>query len=326
MVTVLALACTACADLTGIQTFAKMAPDPAAVQGLTRIYVQEPDLREDIKLLGDDPPNPDLAAQNKLRAEQAVAIQGLDKALCEYMQALGALAAGDIIQSTSNVKDVTTGLTALQKAEPALGLTAGKVSIITEFIQSIADLAENGYRNARLVDIVSRSDPAFQQIISLQTDIVTKAIKPSIAEMQTSLNLHVNLATPNPRTDVLKFIGEDLDTWGKAATQPHAKLPPGYENRNPAYGALGAADAHAARYLLKKSLEADQATLTAQAAAADAYVKALQSIGAGHTKLVKRGKDLLTKATVTEIQPLAQEVHKDYQDIQGLESTSPAKH
>jgi hypothetical protein len=326
MVTVLALACTACADLTGIQTFAKMAPDPAAVQGLTRIYVQEPDLREDIKLLGDDPPNPDLAAQDKLRAEQAVAIQGLDKALCEYMQALGALAAGDVVQSTSNVKGVTTGLTSLQKAEPALGLTAGKVSIITEFIQSIADLAENGYRNAKLVDIISRSDPAFQQIISLQRDIVTKAIKPSIAEIQTSLNQHVNLTTPNLRTDVLKFMGEDLDTWGKAATQPHAKLPPGYENRNPTYGALGAADAHAARYLLKKSLEADQATLTVQAAAADAYVKALQSIGTAHTKLVKRGKDLLTKATVTEIQPLAQEVHKDYQDIQGLESTSPAKH
>lgn len=326
----LLLTCTACADLTGIQTFAKMAPDPTAIQGLTRIYVQEPDLREDIKLLGDDAPNPNLAEEDKSRAQQAVAIQGLNTALCAYMQALGALAGSDVVQSSSNVKDVTTGLTSVQKALPALGLTAGKISIIGDFIQSVADLAENGYRNAKLVEIISSHDAAFQQIIALQIDIVSNGIKPSIIEVQTSLDLHANLAAPNARTDVLKFIGEDLDNWRKLATagtkHPTSEMPAGYENRNPTYGVLGAADAHAARYLLKKSLEGDAANLTAQAAAADTYVKALQSIGTAHTKLVKRGKDVLTKATVTEIQPLAQEVHKDYQDIQSLESAPPTKH
>jgi hypothetical protein len=212
----LLLACTACADLTGIQAFAKMAPDPTAIQGLTRIYVQEPDLREDIKLLGDDAPNPNLAEEDKSRAQQAVAIQGLNTALCEYMQALGALAGSDVVQSSSNLKEVTTGLTAVQKALPALGLTAGRISIIGDFIQSVADLAENGYRNTKLVEIISSHDAAFQQIIALQIDIVSKGIKPSIIE--TSLDLHANLAAPNPRTDVLKFIGEDLDNWGKLGT------------------------------------------------------------------------------------------------------------
>jgi hypothetical protein len=36
MVIALVLGCSACADPTAVQTFAKMAPDPTAVQALTK--------------------------------------------------------------------------------------------------------------------------------------------------------------------------------------------------------------------------------------------------------------------------------------------------
>ena len=154
--------------------------------------------------------------------------------------------------------------------------------------------------------------------ILLQSTIVTSGIRPSIVEIQTSLNEHANLVTPNPRTDVLKFINEDIQHWTASATGTHSAAPADYANRNPTYGELGAADAHAARYLLKKSLETDEAALTAQLAAADAYVKALNSISAAHATLMKSGTKLLTKQMIGQIQPYAQEVYKDYQQIRSL--------
>lgn len=315
----LMLICSACADLTAVQNFAKMAPDPSAIQGLTKAYALELDVREDVKLLGDNAPNLQLADADKTRTQQAVAIQGLDTFIREYMQALGALAGNDIVQSSSNVKNVTTGLTSLQKDVPSLGLTTGQITVIGELIQSIADLAENGYRNAKLVEIIKTHDGPFQQLIAIQTDIVSKAITPSIAEIQRSLN---------EQARVSDFVDEDIKDWTTAASAAATKAGRSddsrgyYFKRNPTYGVAGASDAHMARYLFKKSLEADRTSLSAQLAAADAYVKALHSIGLAHTELVKKGNDVLTKATVTQIQPLAQEVYKDYQDIQRLESSS----
>jgi len=61
----------ACADPDGIQAFGKMAPEPSIIQGLIKVYAQELDAREDIKLLGDSPPNPEIAKRDLLRAQQA---------------------------------------------------------------------------------------------------------------------------------------------------------------------------------------------------------------------------------------------------------------
>ncbi len=308
----LMLTCAACADLTAIQEFGKMAPDPATVQQLTKAYAHEPDTREDIKLLGNLTPNANLAEEDRTRAQQAIAIQGLDTTLREYMQALGALAGGSIVQSSTSVKDVTTGLTALQKSVPALGLNTAQISVIGDFIQSLADLAESGYRNAKLVEIIRTSEQPFQQLIVIQTDIVSKAIRPSIAAIRDSL------ANDHDKASVVQYIGDDLNSWTKVATQATADYP----DRNPTYGERGAADAHAARYLLRLALESGEVSLSAQLAAADDHIKALKTIGAAHTELVKRGSDVLTKAMIEPIKPLAQEVYKDYQDVRTVTQTA----
>jgi len=312
----LLLSLTSCADLKGIEAFGKMAPDPSAVQGLTKVYSQELDVREDIKLLGDDPPIPDLPAQDAIRAEQARAIQGMDHALQAYMQSIVALADGRIVDSSKDTKNVTAGLTNLQKARPALGITNSQVSEIGSFVQSLANLAESGYRNAKLVDIIRDSDPPFQALLSVQATIVTQAIKPSIQEIQRSLN---NRAV----NDGLRYIDEDLEHWTitpgcNAPKAPAAKL---FNDRNPIYRGQGEADAHVARYLLKKSIEIDQATLSGEMATADAYTKTLQKIGEAHKKLVAMGKNVLTKDMAQQIQPLANDAHKAFQD---LESLAPA--
>jgi hypothetical protein len=316
------LALTACADLKGIEAFGKMAPDSSAIQGLTKIYVQEPDTREDIKLLGDSAPNPEIATLRSVRAQQAQTIQALDGSLRNYMQSLSALAGDAAVQSSSNVKEVTTGLTSLSKSLPTLGITANQISVIGHFVQSIADLIESGYRNAQLVAIIHDNDESFQVLLEVQSTIVSRGIKPSIVEIQRSLN--------EAGTDeVSRLIDQDLQYW---TTTPGANAPAKgstaaevFNKRNPAFRGQGEADAHVARYLLKKSIEADQAASATQLATADAYIKALDAIGRAHKKLVAGGKNVLTKDMAQQIQPLANEVHQDFQDIE-TKTVPTAKH
>ena len=312
----------ACADLKGVQAFGKMAPDPSTIQGLTKVYAQQLDVEEDIKLLGDDPINPQIATADPTRALQARAIQQVDDSLRAYMQSLAALAGDTVAQSSSNVKDVTTGLTSLSKSIPTLGITPNQITIVGQFVQSIADLIESGYRNANLVAIIQDNDQSLHVLLSLQSTIVSRAIKPSIQDIQRVLN-------QDAVDKALKFIDQDLANW---TVTPGANAPPAnspaaslFNTRNSTFKGQGEADAHAARYLLRKSLEADQAVLATQLAAADAYTKTLAAIGVAHQKLVASGKNVLTKEMLQQIQPLATEVHQDLQDIQA-QAAAPAKH
>jgi hypothetical protein len=316
------LTLAACADLKGIEAFGKMAPDPSTIQGLTKVYAQQLDVEEDIKLLGDDPANPAIATADLTRAQQVRAIQQVDDSLRAYMQSLAALAGADIVQSSSNVKDVTTGLTSLSKSIPTLGITSNEISAIGHFVQSIADLIESGYRNAKLVAIIHDNDESLQVLLSVQSKIVSRGIRPSIVSIQRVLN-------QDAVDRALKYIDQDLENWtvtpGANAPPVNSKAAGLFNGRNPVFKGQGEADAHAARYLLRKSIEADQAVLTTQLATADAYIKALEAIGHAHQKLVARGKNVLTKEMAQEIQPLANEVHQDFQDIQA-QAASPAKH
>jgi hypothetical protein len=316
------LTLAACADLKGVQAFGKMAPDPSTIQGLTKVYAQQLDVEEDIKLLGDDPANARLATDDPTRALQARAIQQVDDSLRAYMQSLATLAGDTVVQSSSNVKDVTTGLTSLSKSIPTLGITPNQITIVGHFVQSVADLIEAGYRNAKLVAIIRDNDKELQVLLSVQSTIVSRAIKPSIEEVQRVLN-------QDAMDKSFKFIDQDLDNW---TVTPGANAPPAnsttaslFNSRNKAFKGQGEADARVARYLLKKSLEADQVTLATQLATADAYTKALASIGLAHQKLVASGKKVLTKEMAQQIQPLATEVHQDFQDIE-TKAAPPTKH
>lgn len=312
MIAVFFLACSGCADTTAILSFAKMAPDPTAIQSLGNAYAQELDRREEIKLLGDDAPVVDLESKDKLRASQVIGITEIDKAIREYVQALGALASGSIVQSTASVTNVTTGLTAWKTALPAAGITTADVTLIGKLVQSIADLAESGYQNAKLTQIVEKSEVPLQKLVGAQVEIVSMGIRPSIIEIQKSLK---------DKEELQKYMGDDIEGWKLTAQKDKSALPKTNQSRNIIYTEFGSTDAHVARYLLTRSFEADNTVLQAQANAADAYVKALKAVAAAHTQLYKNRTHLLTKDMVNQIRPLAQESYKALQDLISYEST-----
>jgi uncharacterized damage-inducible protein DinB len=86
------VACAACTDPKAVQTFAGMAPDPSIAQGLTHIYVAEPEWRARLNQGTNVAPDPKAQAQTADRTAQAKAIVSIDTGIREYMKALGALA------------------------------------------------------------------------------------------------------------------------------------------------------------------------------------------------------------------------------------------
>ena len=243
----LLMACTACTDPKAVQTFAAMAPDPAMVQGLTQIYVAELGWSDRLDLGQNVKPNAGTENGTAVRTDQAKGIVNIDTGIREYTKALGALAADSVVQSSSNVDDLTTGLTALQKAGPQLGLniTSADVDLITGFLKAITKLAEDGYRNAKLSELIGMYDEPLQHTLSIQIDIVNLAIVPSIKEYRGTIEEKQQFLKRQPTTvhylfdRTLSADQENADLQLKAAQAyakaladiktAHTRL---YENRN----------------------------------------------------------------------------------------------
>jgi hypothetical protein len=190
--------CTACTDPKAVQTFAGMAPDPSLAQGLTRIYVAELGWRAQLNQGTNVKPDPNSQVLTTQRIDEAKGIVAIDTGIREYMKGLGALAADSVVQSSSNVNDLKTGLTAFEKARPDLGITNSDITLISEFVQAVADLAESGYRNAKLSQLIGNNQAALQRALDIQIEIVNRAIIPSINEYRLTIDSKQRFLSSQP--------------------------------------------------------------------------------------------------------------------------------
>ncbi len=183
-----------CSSPKAVQTFAAMAPDPAIAAGLAKSYAAEPAWNRQLHAVWAVPSSAPVTD----RASQVQGIVGIDSAIRQYMQALGALAADGVVQAGTNVADVKTGLAALQQAEPA-AISTADIGAVTAFVQFATDLAETGYRNAKLAQVIGQAQPAFQQALAVQIGIVRRGIEPSLREYANGYaDAQANLAPVSP--------------------------------------------------------------------------------------------------------------------------------
>jgi hypothetical protein len=207
----LAVLSAGCSDPTAVETFSAMAPDPSIAAGLTKSYAAEPTWDRDLHAVWNGPTQATVLD----RSAQATTIIGIDTAIREYMKALGALAADSVVQSSTNVNDLKTGLTAFQKAAPTM-ISGSDVTLVTGFVQFLADLAENGYRSAKLSQIIGQSQAPFQQIIDIQIKIVNRGIIPSLNEYANGYkDAQRSLKTVSPWVEYV--VNRDLATDRQAA-------------------------------------------------------------------------------------------------------------
>ncbi|NPT47174.1 hypothetical protein GNZ12_38970 [Paraburkholderia sp. 1N] len=253
----------------------------------------------------------DFSAQAKQRNEQVTQIDSLHLVLIDYMQSLGALANNNLVQTSTDAQSVTTGLTALSKAKPDLGLTTGMISGVGDICTFLGDAVTAGYREEQLTTIIGKSEPAFQQLVAAEKQIVTEGVIKDLTNVE-------------DRVKALAEVTHALQVNAKAEAMK-SKLPQqsstGVAGLDPKLQRSGAADI-ASLYLLQQAITNNLATLDLQIKAANAYVTALDKIASAHSVLYANRDNLLSKAgaktAIAQLTPLIKEANTALQALKSV--------
>ena len=152
-----------CADLKGIRQFSEISADSAGYTALSIDYVKTLERK---KRFQEPSHYPELDEVIKRRKEQQPALLGLHKGVQEYMTAIGALAADELV-SYNNALDSFSNNIKSAKIIDDKGVDA--FSALTKLI---AKAATDAYRQDKLNQIIGESNADFQILITSMSKIV----------------------------------------------------------------------------------------------------------------------------------------------------------
>lgn len=290
-------------DPSAVTSFSALAPDASKLHSLTTAYADAPNQLRALNVLNYTAMSADATAEQvKARNAQVAQIDALHAILVNYMQSLGALANNSLVQTSTDTKDVTDGLTALSKANPNLGLTSSMIAGIGDLANLLADASTSFYRQDQLTSIIGKSQAPFQQLVAAEKKIVSEGV---IKELQ----------LVEDKTKALAEVTHALQV-NAAAEAAKSKSPEegatGVEALNRQLQGTGATDI-ASLYLLQQSITSNLNNLDIQIKAATAYLTALNKIADAHTVLYKNRENLLSKegakTAISQLTPLVKDAN-----------------
>lgn len=295
-------------DPSAVTSFSALAPDASKLHSLAAAYADAPNQERALDVLNYSPMSADdTAKQVKTRNDQVAQIDALHAVLVNYMQSLGALANNNLVQTGTDTKNVTDGLTALSKAMPNLGLTSGMITGVGDICTLLGDAATLAYRQEQLAAIIGKADAPFQQLIAAEKTIVTRGVVPELT------NVEERVKRLHQVTNALQV--DDAEVEKSTSRMKDTNLP------DPKLRGRGAADI-ASLYLMEQAITSNLAALDLQIKAANAYVTALDKISSAHTVLYKNRDNLLTKdgakSAITQLAPLAKEANTALQALKNM--------
>lgn len=302
-----------CADPSAVTSFSVLAPDASKLHSLTAAYADAPNQLKALDVLQNVTTMSvaETATQVKARNDQVAQIDALHAVLVNYMQSLGALANNSLVQTSTDTKDVTDGLTALSTSLPALGLTSAMISGVGNISTLLGDAATAAYRQDQLTTIIGKSEVPFQQLIAAEKTIVTEGV---IKELQ----------NVEDRTRKLAEVTHALQVNANAEakkSKPTTIMSTGVDALDPKLQRSGAADI-ASLYLLQQAINSNLSILDLQIKAATAYVTALDKISLAHTILYKNRDNLLSregaKTALTQLTPLEKDASAALKSLKNM--------
>lgn len=301
-------------DPGAVKSFSALAPDASKLHSLTVAYADAPNQIEATDVLHYAATSAaETAAQVKARNEQVTQIDAVHAVLVNYMQSLGALADDSLVQTSTDTKDVTDGLTALSKAKPSLGLTAGMITGVGDIITLLADAATAGYRQEQLTTIIGKSEGPFQKLIAAEKSIISEGV---IKELQ---NVKERIGSAE-LAQVKHALQVNADAEEKKSIQPKPG-DTGVNALDPKLQRSGAADI-ASLYLLQQAISSNLSALDLQIKAATAYATALDKISSAHTVLYNNRNSLLSKdgakTAIKQLTPLVKDANTALQALKNM--------
>lgn len=289
-VTVMLLLSACGTDPSAVQSFSQLAPDQSKVDILTQDYADVPGELIQLDVLH----RLSAASVNALSADeqtcknQIKAIDGINSVIVNYMKALGALANNTLVQTSTDTATLKTGITALQTAEPNLGITSTEITAIGDVSTFLADAATSVYRQKNLKDAIARNQAPFQKLVATEEQIISRGVLPELRNLR-------------DRTNDLQEVVNGLKVES-AQQKSEANARAKRDEKAPQSGKIdvwlrgsGAADV-ASLLLLQRMIQSDTTTINQEIQAAKSYVKALKDIAKAHTALYDARKNVLSKA------------------------------
>jgi protoporphyrinogen oxidase len=153
----------ACADLKSIRKFADISADSAGYTALSVDYVKSIE-RE--KRYQEEKFHKDLDEKIKKRKEQQPALLGLHKGVEEYMKAIGALAADELVSYDKSIDSIAEDVKKTKLVEDKV------TDAFSAIIKIITKAATDAYRQRELNRIISESNKDLQIVLTAMINIV----------------------------------------------------------------------------------------------------------------------------------------------------------
>jgi hypothetical protein len=156
----LAVFLAGCADLTAIRDFSKISADSAGFTKVVDDYAQSGDRRLAYMYptLEKNGEVARLQSEKELRDDQAKELLNVLKAVESYMSALGDLAGDQLVDSSTNIQNLTAQLNTAVPIDPKISKPASAIATL------VGKMIADGYRQRNLREAINEANPYIQDI------------------------------------------------------------------------------------------------------------------------------------------------------------------
>jgi hypothetical protein len=294
-VALLLLLVAGCTDPAAVRSFAEQAPPPGSFEGMLQDYsTLGPAITGLAEIGARQCPETFPADQS---AQVIHGLEPMHESWVAYMAALGQLASDQPVQrAATDSGQVTAGLTAIQKALPAIGITANQITLVGDLTNLVEQAAVRKMREDALEKVIAQGQPGFQTAIALESRVISRAYIPDLGSYS------------NQFASLTGLLRRSFAAGLGAA---------------PATGVIPSTQALLQQGCLSNAIIAGQAPtptqIAARRSAAEAYVSALDKLAAAHTKLFESRGRILTRATYDQLKPLLDQAKQAWSDFRMLQ-------
>jgi hypothetical protein len=260
------LSLVSCTNLDAVRTFATTSATAVENREVLADYAQAPVVLSRLAP-GERPPV--LEGEAKERARQRAKLSAVQRVLGHYFRTLADLAASNLPSANSEIGALTAAVEDAKGAVGAGAVTNSAIDAAGSIAKVLTRLSLDGWRQARIADVVREVDPAVQKVVAGLGEVVMTDFSASLDQEAEAIRGYFGTALADAKA------GGEEDACGRLARYMEAEALDGVQAR---------------RLKLRP------------------YAEALARVGKGHAELAANGAKLDGKALVEMLRQLSKEL------------------
>lgn len=259
-----------CANLQAIRQFAQSSTEAETYKAIASDYAAVPEREKYYSLTKF---HAAYDKEKKARGDQIKALIDIQKVIAEYMDALGELAADELVSYDKSIDSLTEGLKATKALDDA------EIQAFGAITKLLARAMTDAYRQKKLNQVITEANAPLQTLISAQIRFVKIYIKVLDVEKGAIDSYYGGVIISAVQGNLLKSKGVDnsvLEKKMKALDSHYGDIIIGEINDPTQQGIL---------ILVRDNMQEKMDTISKKQETARHYIEVLKTIGEGHQKL-----------------------------------------